>query len=116
MLSVRLGCYLAKPVDNIPVVVAQLGDPSVHLLSHGVYQVRTCLVLSKISKVKMNSFKDFEEILIIDNRIKTCRVLLNNCQNSSRLQGVFGHCEKGIHEILLSQDTLLVIVQAFELI
>lgn len=86
------------------------------LLSHGVDQVGTGFILAEVIEIHLCFVDDSEEVLVVYCGVERSGVLLDDGENTCWGKGVFGDVEESVYEVFLTENALLVVVEAFELV
>ena len=116
MLLVGLICDLSESFNDLPIVVAQLRNPSMDLFSHSVNKVRPGFILAVVVQIELSPVENLQKVLVVYSSVKTGRVLLNNAQDASRLKSILSHLEKSIYEVIFSKNALRIVVETLKLV
>ena len=86
------------------------------LLSHGVDEMWTSFILTRVSQDSSCFFEDLQEIVVVYSCIQASRILLDNAHDLGWGQCALSNRKQCVDEVILSQDSLLVGVKGPELI
>ena len=78
--------------------------------------MRPGFILAVVVQEELGLVKNLQKVLVVHGGVKTGRVLLNNAQDASRLEGILSHLEESIHEVFFSKNALRIVVKTLELV
>ena len=110
---------LSQLFHYLSILIAQWSNSGLNLLSHCIYQMRTCVILLAklfILRIHRSSVEHLQKIFEADGIVEACSILLHYAQDLRWRQDIFSDLKQNIDEIFFRQDPLSVLIQTSELI